>query len=237
MTGCRFFVVLMLLFAVTRALAECAPAARAGFSAVGSQDDNPGQLSQQIEALAEDGEADAQYEIGLFYFDGNGVLQDYQIAREWFLLAAEQEDVFAQEILGDMYRDGLGVQRDYRVAIEWYRRAAEQWLATAQYKLGLLYLEGTGVSPDHYEAFRWFKSAAAQGYSDAQIRIGDMYAQGIGVEIDDALAYMWFYIPALGGCAEAIEKRDRSRERLNLLQAWAMQYTASDCIDNQFQGC
>jgi len=233
----KFYLALLLLLAANRGFADCVPAARTGSDADGSPAASAVQLLQQIEALAADGEAEAQYEIGLYYLDGNGVGQDYRMAREWFLLAAEQEDVFAQELLGDIYRDGLGVQRDYRVAIEWYRRAAEQWLATAQYKLGLLYLEGTGVSPDYREAYRWLKSAAAQGYSDAQVRLGDMYTQGIGVEIDDSLAYMWFYIPALGGCEEAIEKRDLSRERLNLFQAWAMQFTASDCIDNQFQGC
>ncbi len=218
-------------------LAECAPASDNASSAEVLPAEDLAGLMRELEALAAQGDIDAQYEIGWLYFEGRHLARDYATAHQWFLLAAEQGDVFAQELLGDMYRDGLGVDRSVERAREWYRRAADQWLATAQYKLGMIYSLGDGVERDYGEAFRYLKFAAAQGYDDAQVRLGDMYAQGIGVEVDDALAYMWFYIPALSGCEEAIEKRDRIRPRLNLLQAWAMRYTASDCIENQFRGC
>lgn len=229
--------ILLTLGAFAPAAAECASAWQSANREEGMRADEVAALLRQLETLAAQGEADAQYEIGWLYFEGRHVERDYVAAHDWFLLAAEQDDVFAQEVLGDMYRDGLGVDPSADAARDWYQRAADQWLATAQYKLGLIYASGDGVETNYPEAFKYLKFAAAQGYGDAQVRLGEMYAEGIGVEVDEALAYMWFYIPALAGCEEAIAKRDRARTRLNLLQAWAMQYTASDCIENQFQGC
>ena len=39
---------------------------------------------------AEQGDADAQYNLGLMYDNGNGVPQDYKEAVKWYRLAAEQ---------------------------------------------------------------------------------------------------------------------------------------------------
>ena len=43
--------------------------------------------------IAEEGYPEAQYNVGLMYYNGEGVPQDYNIAYEWFMLAAEQENV------------------------------------------------------------------------------------------------------------------------------------------------
>jgi len=46
--------------------------------------------------LAKQGDADAQYSLGVMYHKGQGVPQDYQEAVRWFRLAAEQGDTVAQ---------------------------------------------------------------------------------------------------------------------------------------------
>ena len=56
--------------------------------------------------LAEQGDADAQFGLGLMYHDGDGVPQDGAEAVRWFRLAAGQGDAHAQLFLGQMYRDG-----------------------------------------------------------------------------------------------------------------------------------
>ena len=50
--------------------------------------------------LAEQGDAEAQYNLGVMYYKGDGVSQDYQTAAKWFRLAAEQGDAKAQFVLG-----------------------------------------------------------------------------------------------------------------------------------------
>ena len=85
--------------------------------------------------LAEQGDARAQYNLGLMYYNGYGVLQDYKTAVKWYRLAAEQGDADAQSNLGVMYEKGRGVPQDDKTAVKWYTRAAEQGDATTRSNL------------------------------------------------------------------------------------------------------
>ena len=76
--------------------------------------------------LAEQGEADAQYNLGDCYYNGNGVEQSYSKAAKWFRLAAEQGLAQAQYALGVCYDNGDGVEQSYTEAVKWYKKAAEQ---------------------------------------------------------------------------------------------------------------
>lgn len=69
--------------------------------------------------LAKDGNAEAQYTLGMMYRAGRGVPHDYKEARKWYLLAAEQGHPLAQFYLGWMYAGGKGVPKDYIQAHMW----------------------------------------------------------------------------------------------------------------------
>ena len=69
--------------------------------------------------LAEQGDADAQYNLGQMYRLGKGVTKDYVEAAEWFQKAAKLGAVEAQYNLGVMHRYGRGVSRDYVTAHMW----------------------------------------------------------------------------------------------------------------------
>ena len=70
--------------------------------------------------LAEAGDPDAQYQLGIMYYRGEGVVQDYREAAAWYRSAAEQGDTEAQLNLGLMYAQGLGVSQDYVQAYKWF---------------------------------------------------------------------------------------------------------------------
>jgi TPR repeat protein len=110
---------------------------------------------------AEQGNSDAQYLLGYFYFNGRGVPQDYTQAELWYRKAAEQGDADSQHALGDLYNTGKGVPRDYTQAALWHRKAAEQGEADSQEALGDLYNTGRGVPRDYAEAYFWYDLAAA----------------------------------------------------------------------------
>ena len=74
--------------------------------------------------LAEQGNARAQFNLGLMYELGRGVPQDYKTAVKWFTLAAKQGDARAQFNLGLMYGYGEGVLQDYVYAHMWWNIAA-----------------------------------------------------------------------------------------------------------------
>jgi TPR repeat protein len=69
--------------------------------------------------LAEQGDAIAQYNLGVMYDKGRGVVQDYGQAVKWYHRAAEQGDADAQIKLGLMYGLGDGVVEDYVTAHMW----------------------------------------------------------------------------------------------------------------------
>ena len=80
-------------------------------------------------------QASAQFQLGLMYFNGQGVQQDDSKAVEWHTKAAEQGYADAQYNLGVMYANGRGVPQDFDKAVEWYTKAAGQGDAYAQERL------------------------------------------------------------------------------------------------------
>ena len=122
---------------------------------------------KEFAALAEQGDVDAQYNIGLMYDNGQGVPQDYKQAVKWYTKAAEQGNAKAQTNLAFMYDNGQGVPQDYKQAVRWYTKAAEQGTANAQFSLGLMYANGQGVPQDNIYAHMWFNLAAVDGDEDS----------------------------------------------------------------------
>ena len=55
---------------------------------------------REFRPLAEQGHADAQFNLGLMYYKGQGVPQDHAEAMKWYRKAAEQGDADAQRNLG-----------------------------------------------------------------------------------------------------------------------------------------
>ncbi len=117
---------------------------------------------------AEQGDAGAQYVIGLDYRLGVGVPRDITQAAVWYRKAAEQGNAGAQFDLGSMYESGIGVPRDITQATAWYRKAAEQGSESAQLRLGGMYMTGQGVPQSYAQAIIWYRNAAEQGNASAQ---------------------------------------------------------------------
>jgi len=74
--------------------------------------------------LAEQGDASAQFNLGIMYSEGKGVTQDYAEAVKWYRRAAEQGNAPAQSNLGIMYSEGKGVTHDHIQAHMWFNLAA-----------------------------------------------------------------------------------------------------------------
>lgn len=64
--------------------------------------------------------------LGLMYFYGRGVEQDFSKAFKWFMKAAEGGNLWVQHNVAYSYEGGYGVAKDINKAREWYTRAAEQ---------------------------------------------------------------------------------------------------------------
>ncbi len=119
---------------------------------------------------AEQGDAAAQYNLGVRYANGRGVAKDDVQAVYWYRKAAEQGLAIAQYNLGVHYDDGKGVTEDDAQAVYWYRKAAEQGDAAAQNLLCLYYYSGYGVAKDLEQAKYWGRKAIANVNIDPKRR-------------------------------------------------------------------
>ncbi|MFT6908978.1 MAG: TPR repeat protein [Oleiphilaceae bacterium] len=155
---------------------------------------------------AKQGDAPAQFNLGIMYDKGKGVAQDDKQAAIWYRKAAEQGHALAQYNLGIVYANGEGVPQDDKQAVMWYRRAAEQGLAQAQYNLGIVYANGEGVPQDDKQAVMWYRRAAEQGLAQAQFNLGVSYANGKGLLQDDKQSAIWYGRAAEQGYAPAQDK-------------------------------
>ncbi len=146
----------------------------------------------ETRALAEKGDAGAEYRLGSMYGVGRGVTKDYAAALHWYRVAAEKGDPRAEYGVGYMYDTGTGVQKDASEAVSWYQRAADQNDRKAQYALAAMYYDGRGVKPDWTAAAFWYRRAAENGLPRAQYDLGYMYYYGQGLKQDQSEAKRWF---------------------------------------------
>ena len=145
---------------------------------------------------AEQGNADAQFNIGWVYQYIQDVPHDYKTAVKWYRLAAEQGHIDAQNYLGAMYEKGRGVPQDDKVAMKWWILAAEQGSIFAQNSLGSAY----DFKGDYKAAIKWYKLAAKQGYARAQYNLGFIYDFKQG---DYKPALKWYKLAAEQGIERA----------------------------------
>lgn len=73
----------------------------------------------ELRKLADQGDADAQYQLGMRYHNGEEVPHDDVQAVQWYLRAADQGHVSAQSSLGAYYWAGRGVPEDLTKAYFW----------------------------------------------------------------------------------------------------------------------
>jgi len=136
---------------------------------------------QEWLALAEQGDASAQYNVAWMHANGQGTAQDFQEAANWYEKSADQGYIDAQFNLGNLYLRGSGVTQNDYLAFSWFIKAAEQGDAAAQYNLGRMYLEGKGSGKNILEARFWMKLAIENDIKYIQIlaqEVWDEYKLG-----------------------------------------------------------
>ena len=119
---------------------------------------------------AEQGDADAQFGLGLHYSSAEREAADFVQAARWYRQAADQDHALAQFNLGVMFARGQGMAADQATAADWMRKAAEGGDAGGQHDLGVRCHRASmdpfrlGAAESRIEAYKWFCLAAAQGY-------------------------------------------------------------------------
>jgi TPR repeat protein len=149
---------------------------------------------KEITPLANAGHADSQHLLGLMYYMGRGVKQDYKQAMNWHRKAAQQGKADAQYVVGAMYYTGNAVPQDHKQAVSWFRRAAEQGHGEAQHALALMYrYHAAGLPADRVLAYMLWNLAAANGNVNAIEQRAAIAKQMTQEQIDEgqALSANW----------------------------------------------
>ena len=119
------------------------------------------------ESLADAGDAEAAYGMGLLYGNGFGVDMNDDLAIKYYTIAADQGLGDAAFNLAVMHQNGWGVPMDEVKANEWYAVAADKGNTEAQMALGRYYAMDFLDSYDPVVAFKWFRIAEKLGDIDA----------------------------------------------------------------------
>jgi len=135
-------------------------------------EENYAKAIPMLEALANEGYETARYDLGVSYYNGTGVPQDFNKAVKLWQEGADKGIEAAQTNLAACYLNGQGVKQDYDKAVELFRKAADKGLALAQYNMGYCYQQGYGVPKDDAKAREWLQKAADQGMEEAQAALG-----------------------------------------------------------------
>ena len=119
------------------------------------------------ETLAGQGNAEAQFQLGLMYEQGLGTDADRQTAQRYYQQAAEQQSPQALDALGTLYLKGEGVIQNFKESLRLFQQAAAQGYPQAQHNLGIAYADGKGTFRDPVKAHMWFNLASANGHPRA----------------------------------------------------------------------
>lgn len=136
--------------------------------------------------------ADAMYNLGLLYMKGQGVEQDYKLAKQWFKRAAFYGSADAAYNLGAMYmgqKFGFPSKKD---ALYWWNEAAEHGHTDSQYNLGVLLAFGHATKANPKSALSWWYKAAVKGHKQSAQALAEAYEKGLfGLKKDEKLALYW----------------------------------------------
>lgn len=146
---------------------------------------------------AQEGDAEAQFNLALTYGSGNwsyGINRDYDNMMKYMRLAAEQGHAEAQYYLGVLLSVEFSENRNE--AAKWYSLSANQGFADAQFQLGVAFFDGEGVEQDFKKALYWWRTAAEVNHLSSQILLGDIYRRGDGVSQSWTVARKWYRMAA-----------------------------------------
>ena len=167
-----------------------------------TQEHAPFLANRLWQQLAEAGDRDAAFRLGLSYDVDTSRDRNARLAVYWYRRAALAGEIHAQHNLAVAYAKGDGVAMDIQQAITWWTRAARLGNADSQYNLGILYAAGEyGIKQDIERAKHWWHKAAMHGDPMAQYNLGTLYVNN-GVH-DYCEATHWWKEAAKNGVEQA----------------------------------
>ena len=165
---------------------------------------DPVQAAYWFRKAADQGDPEAQNELGYLYIWGVGVDKDPAQAFRWFARSAGGGWQQAKLNMAVLYMRGLGVARNPAFARQLLEDLAAKKNARAEDYLGVMYLEGDGVAQDRGAAEEWFSRSAKGRNPEGEFAMGQLYSAAADHEHDFGRAAKFLrdsaksgYVPAM----------------------------------------
>ena len=132
-------------------------------------------MFDRLVALAETGNADAQYNLGMFYNNGIGTQRNTASAFRYFAKAAQAGHLLASYKVGCYYARQFGsvVPLDEQAALTYKLRAAEAGYDLAQHDVGMHFAK----NGDMDKASFWWEKASQQGYTPSTAYLANYFSR------------------------------------------------------------
>ncbi|KAI8886566.1 HCP-like protein [Backusella circina FSU 941] len=140
--------------------------------------------------IAEQGDIEAQYKLGLA-FEESFSEPNYLEAVKWFTMSANNSHSNAMYRLGLLYEKGLGVCQNYLKAIQLYKKSSVKGNNDSSYRLATVYHHGKGVKIDPTKALQYYTDAACKGQYEAECDLGILFYKGELVQKNHLEALKW----------------------------------------------
>ena len=158
----------------------------------------------QDEILAEKGDPQAQFRVGVSYLENSENLQDLRKALSYLRKSAIQSNALAQYTLGVMHERGKGVDPDVVISLKWYYIAAE-----AGHKQAQLFIKedrpnvtskqaaaAQNLAKYFSDAGMLYKASIIKKKPEWQFKLGYLFEEGLGVDKDHIEAAHWYKLAA-----------------------------------------
>lgn len=143
-------------------------------------------LSKTFQYMSKAASASKPYPIayahlGDHYYGGDGVAQDYSLAKYWYekgasVIVEPNKKAACLRMLGQIFENGEGVSHDYSKAMYYYQEVVKLGKTNdthiACIKLAYMYGLGKGVETDIQKAYYWEEKAASYGNREALFSVG-----------------------------------------------------------------
>jgi len=190
---------------------------------------------KQFLTLAENGDEEAIFRVGVMYMDGEGVEQNCTEAIRWYKKLAEKDHLDSIFNIGIIYNAGTCIEGDNLEALKWYNKAADLGDDEALYYAAQIYSD----MKEYKKSFEYFLESSLLNNSYSMYNVGYQYYYGHGVRRDYFKSYIWIKLAILSGNDDEFTNENLKivKERLNWKRLQIANEKVEECFNNDLSTC
>lgn len=171
---------------------------------------------EMLQLSADNGNPDAQWELGTMYEFANHVSKDEAKALGLYRRSAEAGSPIGLYMLAHCYQHGIVVEEDHAVSDSLYAKSFNELMKLVPQEdiyvlnfIGSAYYWGDGVKADREKAFGYYLISAQKGNPETQYKTGNCYETGQGTAKNMEEAIVWYRQSAAQGYPDAVSALER----------------------------